>query len=346
VEALIGSSGAKVVPSFVLLSNPAQPPPPPPSLPLTREDRRLRCETYSNTVLAQPRWGGPVLGPTVRYVNSALIGILFSIVLGQLNSFRGHRLDTLLKLVLDRPNGKPLLTVSNHQSVMDDPGLWAKILPWWRLRPEQLRWQICTEDVFFGSKHLQPIIGAGNCMPLDRTGGLFQPVFKRFFDKLEGGAWCHIFPEGRVFQNWRFDPHSQRLGPFKVGVGKLIAHCPPGKEPIVLPMYHTGMDSVVPEVVLANGGKGKRKGVRPSKPVSLVPQTGREIRYFVGEPLDFTAKIEAFRRQHPGKLDSWNDVSEEALELYAEITAEIRLAVGMLELEAWGELGGAQRKSL
>jgi monolysocardiolipin acyltransferase len=293
-------------------------------------------------VLGQPRWGGPAVGPVVRYLNSALVGVLFSFILGQLNTFEGFRLNRLIELVFQRPEGRPLLTVSNHQSILDDPGLWAKVLPWWRIRPEQMRWQVCTEDVFFGSKLLQPLIGAGNCMPLDRTGGLYQPVFERFFDKLACGAWCHIFPEGRVFQNWRFDPHTQRLGPFKVGVGKLIAHCPQGKEPIVLPMFHTGMDSIVPEIVLDQPGRGMK--TRPSKPRSLVPQTGRQIRYFVGEPLDFTDKIEAFRRRHPGKLDSWSSPSEEALDLYAEIANEIRIAVLELELEAWGELGGTQRQ--
>ena len=31
-----------------------------------------------------------------------------------------------------------------------------------------------------------------------------QPMFDDFFNKLNDGGWCHIFPEGRVRQPWRF----------------------------------------------------------------------------------------------------------------------------------------------
>ena len=301
---------------------------------------RQRCDDYAATMLRRPHpWGGPILGPLIRYINSVLVGILFSFLLGVLNRFRAHRVEDLLKLVFHRPKGRPLLTVSNHQSVMDDPGLWALLLPYLRLRPEQLRWQICTEDVFFANKHLQRLIALGNCMPLDRTGSWLQPLFERFYDKLVGGSWCHIFPEGRVFQNWRFAAGEQRLGPFKPGVGKLVAHCPPGKEPIVLPLYHTGMDSIVPEVVLSHQERMSKKRLdRPaaSKPVSLKPNTGCDIRYFVGKPLDFTEKVRLFREEHPGVLDSWNTTTWASLRLYREISNDIRQAVLELEREAWG----------
>jgi len=284
------------------------------------------------------------VGPVVRYINSVLVGLIFGFFLRVLNKFSGHRINILVDLIFRRSRGRPLLTVSNHQSVLDDPGLWASILPYWRFRPEQMRWQICTEDVFFASKSLQPFIGAGNCMPLDRAGSFDQPLFKCFFDKLTSGAWCHIFPEGRVFQNWRFNSFQPRLGPFKIGVGKLIAHCPAGLDPIVLPMYHTGMDSVVPEVVLEAGGKGgKRNKSRPSRPARAKPYIGKQIRYFVGKPLDFSEKIRSFRQSHPGMLDTWNSYTRENLELYAEITNEIRVAVLELEFEAWGPLGGVSR---
>lgn len=296
---------------------------------------QTRCDEYAMTELMKPRWGGPVTGPVVRYMNSILFGVVFGFLLGVLNSFEGVRVDVLLEKVLGRDKGRPLLTVSNHQSVLDDPGLWAVLLPYWRLGPEQMRWSICTQDVFFASKFLQPMFGAGNVMPLNRTGSWEQPLFQRFHEKLVGGAWCHVFPEGRVWQNWRFQGDEARLGPFKPGVGKLIAHCPPGKDPIVIPMYHTGMDDVVPEVVLEAAVQRKKK--RPSKPQSFVPATGNRIRYYIGQPMDFSAKIAAFREKYPGKLDAWNGVSEESVHLYFEITRDIRDKVLELEAEARGE---------
>jgi hypothetical protein len=33
--------------------------------------------------------------------------------------------------------------------VLDDPGIWSVLLPFWRLHPRRLRWVLCTEDVFF-----------------------------------------------------------------------------------------------------------------------------------------------------------------------------------------------------
>ena len=51
-------------------------------------------------------------------------------------------------------------------------------------------------------------------------------------------------------------------------------------------MYHDGMDTVLPEVVLKD-----RKTRKPSKPQSFIPRTGKQIKVLFGEPLDFTAKV-------------------------------------------------------
>ena len=61
------------------------------------------------------------------------------------------------------------------------------------------------------------ILGGGNVIPLDRSGSIDQPLFKRFHEKLVSGSWCHIFAEGKVRQSWRFEDHEPHLGDFKVG---------------------------------------------------------------------------------------------------------------------------------
>lgn len=88
----------------------------------------------------------------------------------------------------------------------------------------------------------------------------------------------------KVRQGWRFDDHELRLGEFKFGVGKLIAHCE--KSPIIVPMYHRGMDGVLPEKILKD-----RKTKRPSTPISPIPRMGNDIRLFIGESMDFTGKV-------------------------------------------------------
>lgn len=288
-----------------------------------------RCDNYAAQLSStKSRWGGPVIGPVLRYLNICVVGVLFGIVVRVLNSFRAIRRKKFLELVFRRPRGRGLLTVSNHLSVIDDPGLWAALLPWWRMRPEQMRWSLCTDDVFFANPIVAKIIGAGNVIPLDRMGSLEQPLFKCFQDKLNDGAWTHLFAEGRVWQEWRFDESEPRLGPFKVGVGKLIAHCL--TDPVVVPMYHKGLDKVIPEKILPN-----KKSRKASVPRSILPRIGRKIELYIGDAIDFQSKLSAFDKKHgPEMRRSWQSTPE-LLQLYAEITNEVREKVLLLEAEAW-----------
>ncbi|KAJ1435213.1 hypothetical protein B484DRAFT_325682 [Ochromonadaceae sp. CCMP2298] len=266
----------------------------------------------------------------MRYINDFLVGILCTVVLRVFNRFRAVRRNVLLDQVFQRPKGQGLLTVSNHQSVFDDPGLWGAILPFWRLRPERLRWSLCTEDIFFFRKPLTSVLAAGNVIPLDRTGSLEQPLFQRFQEKLAKGSWCHIFAEGKIWQNWRFNSDEPVLGPFKYGVGKLVAHSYPNV-PIVLPMFHTGMSDMIPEKVHTKEAHRKKK---PSLPMSAMPRAGQNIAVYTGQPMDFTQDVERFLQAHPGTLDRWPS-SLETIELYEHITLKIRKQVLLLESEAY-----------
>ena len=106
-----------------------------------------RCDEYANNVLRQPRWGGPIIGPIVRYFNSVFIGVTFSIILRIMNSFKAIRRHILVNLIFNRERDRGLLTVSNHMSVI------AALIPWWRISPRRLRWVLCTEDVFFAVRN-------------------------------------------------------------------------------------------------------------------------------------------------------------------------------------------------
>lgn len=107
-----------------------------------------RCREYSEFMDKNKRWGGPT-GDIVRYVNTLLVASLFGFVLKGLNNFTAYRSDILFDHIWEREEGRGLLTVSNHKSFYDDPGIWSALLPFWRISPEQMRWTICTEDVFF-----------------------------------------------------------------------------------------------------------------------------------------------------------------------------------------------------
>lgn len=58
--------------------------------------------------------------------------------------------DKFLGLVKGRPRGVPLLTVSNHCSPLDDPGVLVGMLPASvTVRPELMRWTICAQEICF-----------------------------------------------------------------------------------------------------------------------------------------------------------------------------------------------------
>lgn len=196
-------------------------------------------------------------------------------------------------------------------------------------------------------------------MPLNRAGSIEQTYLRDFFERLSSGSWCHIFPEGKIFQNWRFavENNTPVLGPLKLGVGKVIAHsevCP-----VVIPIYHRGLDSVLPENVLelpplnivsnlyhrnkkvenieeliAVARKDRRQRIPPSSPVSPFPSKRHPISVLIGEPLDFSSELKEFRSTYPGLLDTWK-TSLPAIALYERITIRIQSALLELEREAY-----------
>lgn len=94
------------------------------------------------------------------------------------------------------------------------------------------------------------------------------------------------------------------------------------------------MDKVVPEKQLAD-----KKSRKPAKPQSIFPKLGNDIRVYIGKPIDFTEKINAFKQKYPDALRSWQATTE-SLALYAEIANELRDA--MLELEAEARRGSSK----
>ena len=81
--------------------------------------------------------------------------------------------------------------------------------------------------------------------------------------RLRDGQWVHVYPEGRVNDNGAEQP----LLPLRWGVGRLVTECQ-DERPIVIPIYHMGMDKVLPNV----------------KP--YVPRLFQRVTVCVGEPID------------------------------------------------------------
>ena len=90
------------------------------------------------------------------------------------------------------------------------------------------------------------------------------------------GEWCHVFPEGGIWQTdtlgGRSNGREAEVGKLKWGVGKLIAHAP--VTPLVRPFFFMGTETAYPQhpETKANlNGSGKLRHVR-NTPISRTPK--------------------------------------------------------------------------
>lgn len=103
-----------------------------------------------------------------------------------------------------------------------------------------------------------------------RGMGVYQEAINLCIEKCAMGHWVHVFPEGKV----NMTKEEIRL---KWGVGRIIYESP--KVPIVLPMWHEGMDSVLPNV----------------EPYMF--KLGRNVTINIGEPLDLNDYVEDLKNK-------------------------------------------------
>ncbi|XP_027015293.1 tafazzin isoform X8 [Tachysurus fulvidraco] len=149
-----------------------------------------------------------------------------------MNSLSVHNKEVLLDLLDERPRDTPLITMSNHQSCMDDPHIWGD--------------------------------------------GVNQKGMDFLLEKLNQGDWVHIFPEGKV--NMTGD-----LIRLKWGVGRLIAEC--SLHPVILPLWHVGLNDVLPNTS------------------PYIPRAGKRITVLVGKPFTVKHIVEALRAENKSPVE-------------------------------------------
>ena len=114
-------------------------------------------------------------------------------------------------------------------------------------------------------------------------------------------AWVHVFPEGKVYQ----EP-TGKMGQFKWGISRLILE--PEQLPIVVPIYSSGFDSVMPL---------SRQGVQ-----RFIPRLNQSIRITFGKPL-VADQLLNFRRVYalstPFSAERWKVRSDVAAHLQLEL---------------------------
>lgn len=230
-----------------------------------------------------------------------------------------HNREGMRAAVEGREPGRPLLTVCNHVSTVDDPFVISVVAPFRSMmRQETARWGWCAQEICFGhGPVLSRLFASGQLAPVSRGAGLDQPAVRWALEHMDRGRWFHVFPEGMCAG----DP-ARPLGALRWGVGRLAADCA-HPDPLIVPFHHVGMHRVLPLV----GGGGR------------LPAAGQRVTVVVGEPVsvrDLVERHERLVRNNPGWGDPWPPHRED---LYESITGRVEEAMLRTAEEA-GRLHG------
>jgi len=180
--------------------------------------------------------------------------------------------DILLEHTLRRSKGKGLITVCNHVSTIDDPGIFGILLDMKHLfNSEKIRWSLGAKEIMFTNAFYRWFFGdCGKVIPIERGAGLNQYGVHLSIEKLNQGDWVHLFPEGKIIT-------GGKLQKLRWGIGKLIESSNP--TPYVIPIYHLGLDKVMPGNILP-------------RPI------GKDVSVLIGEPLYFDQILKKHREQN------------------------------------------------
>lgn len=245
----------------------------------------------------------------------AVVGTFGKLLLSGLNTLSAYRMDVLYSAIESRDPGRGLLTVSNHQSVIDDPLLLSALLPPRILyRPSVMRWGLCSVDICFQARFYAAVCRLGKTLPMMRLGGLRQPHLAGAASRLRDGGWVHLFPEGRVRQ--------RGMGYAKRGLGKMIAmaYAANGDVPIVLPLYHEGVEGVMPQDHKTNKLK------------SIVPRVGQRVFAIAGDPVEVRGIVTRMMPDCEKAGGVANDPPE-CLRMYEEVADFVGLSLRLLRTE-------------
>ncbi|KAK1226052.1 Lyso-phosphatidylcholine acyltransferase [Marasmius sp. AFHP31] len=115
-------------------------------------------------------------------------------------------------------------------------------------------------------------IVTGQVLETFRGKGIYQPAVESAIEKLNKGDWIHLFGEGKVNQPGTYTTDIKgraTLPRFKWGIGRILTST--ASPPVVIPMWITGFDKVMPEG-------------RPF-PFKYLPRIGARLTVSFGEPL-------------------------------------------------------------
>ncbi|KAJ1832484.1 Lyso-phosphatidylcholine acyltransferase [Coemansia sp. RSA 2711] len=269
---------------------------------LPRETWQQRSFAYwaEKQLNANDPWWRPLSSVVVGATTAAMSALLS---LG----FRKVVVEDLYKLtdVLEADRNRPVVTVANHESTVDDPVIWGIMPRRLRWRPEYMRWTLGARELLYMNPVMNAFFALGQTIPTVRGDGIYQLAVEIGLRKLNENKWVHVFPEARVNQ-------EAQLLRFKWGVSRMIMEAE--RTPIVVPMYFSGMKAVMP--------------LRQNVPVPRPNPFKSTLYVKVGNAMDFTRLIEEWR------------VSRASLapEKAALLDREVRIAIAELLWDSVNDL--------
>jgi len=255
----------------------------------------LQQYTRGSNAAEEPSLSGRVWMAMSRFTmfTAGLTCKLLTAGINTLKIHGGHNLQA----ALSRSAEVPLVSMFNHNSCFDDPGLMGGILTTSQLADHRgMRWSVSASEVIFLNRPMSIFWALGKVVPVVRGWGPKQPAIDFLINRLNEGSWVNIFPEAKVI-----DKHSEDR--YKWGVGRMVIEskvCP-----LIVPIYHLGMNCILP-----NPKQGE------SQPVCLRP--GNLVTVLIGDPIDVS--LERGRLQGEREEDAWSRITS-------------KLEAGMRELE-------------
>jgi len=171
----------------------------------------------------------------------------------------------------ERHKGQGVITVANHISVLDDPLMWGILPAKSFLNTNTTRWSLGASDIMFTNPLFSAFFRQGQVLETFRGDGIFQPAVDAAIEKLNHGAWIHLFGEGKVCQPSIYVEQDgiASLRRFKWGIGRVLTEAK--AQPPVIPVWLTGFDQLMPES-------------RPF-PYKFLPRQGVHLSINFGDPV-------------------------------------------------------------
>ena len=127
----------------------------------------------------------------------APVSILFKTLSTLFHSIETFGTHTEFIKLLDARK-RPLITISNHTSTIDDPYLFAVLLPWSiLLNSDKNRYGFGAQEICFQNPVYSWFFKNGGILPIVRGQGIYQQGMEDALSLLNESKWIHIFSEGR-----------------------------------------------------------------------------------------------------------------------------------------------------